>query len=535
MTSLIGGCGEDAQGSFDIMTRLEKLVQIFTGSNQVLKRYLTLFYGFALGLALILGILAIIQRGSETPDAPAITQVSSLTQTASPTLDSTQVHSSSKPTALPDIPPTPNIETPSTLGVTASELNGVEVSLWYPWTGSTGAAFQSMLDEFSRTNQWGITVQAGAFEGFGSLDDAVEASLASKTFPDVLVDYGYQLQHWDGSSVVTDLTPYVNDPVWGLAGIEQDDFYPGFWAEDLVSADSTSQTRRVGIPFYRSAYVLFYNQSWARELGYLTLPTTPQDFKTQACAAARAIREPGELSAPRRGGWLVTPQPGAFVGWIYAFGGEIIKPDLSGYLFNTAEARQAFEYLKGLQVSGCVWSETDVSPQDEFANRQALFVVGSLFDIAAQREAFAQAGNTDNWMVIPFPSSYQPVVDTYGPSLMITQSTPAQQLAAWLVVKWLVYPPNLAEWVKSIETYPARQSIMSYLSETSNESSQWSQALSLLPYAHSEPSLASWSVVRWALNDAMAELINPQFTRDQIPALLENLDNVAGEIFSQVH
>ncbi len=192
-------------------------MQIFAGSNQVLKRYLTLFYGFALGLALILGILAIIQPGSETPDAPAITQVSSLTQIASSTQDGTPVHSSSIPTAFPDIPPTPNIETPSTLGVTASDLNGVEVSLWYPWTGSMGAAFQTMLDEFSHTNQWGITVQAGAFEGFGSLDDAVEASLASKTFPDVLVDYGYQLRHWDGSGVVTDLTPYVNDPVWGLA------------------------------------------------------------------------------------------------------------------------------------------------------------------------------------------------------------------------------------------------------------------------------------------------------------------------------
>ena len=149
--------------------------------------------------------------------------------------------------------------------------------------------------------------------------------------------------------------------------------------------------------------------------------------------------------------------------------------------------------------------------------------------------ALKQAGNTDEWTVISFPSSRQPVVDTYGPSLMITQSTPAQQLAAWLVVKRPIYPPNLSEWVKGIEIYPVRQSIMSYLSETSDESSPWSQALSLLPYAHSETSLASWSLVRWALNDAMAELLDPQFTRDQIPALLENLDIVAEEIFSQVH
>ena len=517
------------------MTGREKPVKIYTGSNLVLKRYLTLLYGFALGLALILGILAIIQRGRATPDAAAITQVGSLTETASPTLDSTQVHSITKPTALPAIPPTPNIETPSSLGVTTTELNGEQVNLWYPWTGSTGAAFQTMLDEFSRTNQWGITVQASAFEGFGSLDDAVEAGLTSKTFPDVLVDYGYQAQHWDGSGVVADLIPYVNDPVWGLTEIEQDDFYPEFWAEDLVKTGSPNQTRRLGIPFYRSAYVLFYNQSWARELGYLTAPATPQEFRTQTCAAARATAVLDDKPALSRGGWLVTPQPGAFVGWIYALGGGISKPDSSGYLFNTSETRQAFEYLKGLQESGCAWSETDVNPQSEFASRGALFVAGSLFDLAAQQEAFAQADNTDEWTVIPYPSNRQAVVDTYGPSLMITQSTPAQQLAAWLVVKWLVYPPNLTEWIQRSETYPTRQSIMSYLSETPNESSQWAEALKLLPFAKNEPSLASWRVMRWALNDAMNELMNPQLSADQIPALLEKLDEVAEEIFTQVH
>ncbi len=510
-------------------------MQFFTGSNQVLKRYLTLLYGFALGLALILGILAILQRGRVIPDAALITQVGSLTQTAAPSQGSTQVHSLSKPTALPAIPPTPNIETPSSLDVTSSELNGVQVSLWYPWTGSTGAVFQTMLDEFSRTNQWGITVQASAFEGFGSLDDAVEAGLTTKTLPNVLVDYGYQLRHWDGSGVVADLVPYVNDPVWGLTGIEQDDFYPEFWAEDLIQTGTTSQTRRLGIPFYRSAYMLFYNLSWAKELGYRTPPATPQDFRTQACAAARDISVTGDPSAPSRGGWMVTPQPGAFVGWIYAFGGEISKPGSTGYLFNTPEAKQAFEYLKGLQESGCAWSETDLNPRSAFASRQALFVAGSLYDLPAQQVAFAQTGNADEWTVIPFPSNHQAVMDTYGPSLMITQSTPAQQLAAWLVIKWLVYPPNMTEWVKANETYPTRQSTMSYLSETTDDRSQFTEALRLLPFAHNEPSLTSWGVMRWAVNDAMSELLDPQFKADQIPALLEKLDSMAGEIFTQVH
>ena len=60
---------------------------------------------------------------------------------------------------------------------------------------------------FNRTNQWGITVQASAYEGFGSLDDAMEQAFTSGTLPDVLVDYGYQAQHWDGSGMVVDLDP----------------------------------------------------------------------------------------------------------------------------------------------------------------------------------------------------------------------------------------------------------------------------------------------------------------------------------------
>jgi ABC-type glycerol-3-phosphate transport system substrate-binding protein len=280
--------------------------------------------------------------------------------------------------------------------------------------------------------------------------------------------------------------------------------------------------------------VLFYNQSWARELGYPNPPTTPEDFRVRACAAAESIARQGDKSNLGKGGWLITPQPGALAGWIYAFGGGITNPEAAGYLFSTPETRQAFEYLKGLQESGCAWFETGVEVQNEFANRHALFVVGSLFDIPSQQAAFAQAGSADEWMVVPFPSGNQPVVDTYGPSLLIMQSTPAQQLAAWLVVEWLVYPPNMADWVKVLETYPASQSTLSYLGEAVRLNPKWAESLDLLPDAHSEPSIASWSVMRWALEDATTQLFNPQFSADQIPALLENLDSVAAEIFTQV-
>jgi hypothetical protein len=42
-------------------------------------------------------------------------------------------------------------------------------------------------------------------------------------------------------------------------------------------------------------------------------------------------------------------------------------------------------------------------------------------------------------------------------------------------------------------------------------------------------------MVRWSVNDAMEELIDPKFAADQIPALLKKLDGLAEEISNQVH
>jgi ABC-type glycerol-3-phosphate transport system substrate-binding protein len=508
-------------------------VQLFSGLDQALKRYLTLFYGITLGLALLLAILAISLTDNRTADPATITQTA-LSQTIPSTQNTAEVHSLNKPTPVPAIPSTPNEETPSPLGVTSADLRAVQVRLWQPWTGQTGAALQTMVDEFNRTNQWGIHVSVSSYEGFGRLDEAMESGIITGTLPDVLIDYGYQAQHWDENSILTDLTPYVNDPVWGLSSAEQSDFFPGFWAEDVVKDARSDQVKRLGIPFYRSAYVLFYNQSWARELGYTNPPTTPYEFTTQACAAAKAMIAQGGRTDQNKGGWLITPQPGALTGWIYASGGGVTNPDGEGYLFDTSQTLQAFKTIKDMVERGCAWSDTGVDPQNEFATRQALFIVGSLFDIPIQQEAFSQADSRDTWAVIPFPSRKQAAVDTYGPSVLITQSTPARQLAAWLVTEWLVYPPNQTEWVSELEVYPTRQSTLSYLDETSNHNPQWTQALSLLPVGRSEPSLASWSVMRWALNDAMTQLIDPKVTTDQIPAILENLDAVAAEIYSQV-
>ena len=126
----------------------------------------------------------------------------------------------------------------------ADELNGLTITFWHPWRGEQGALLQNMLAEFNRTNRWGITVQATAYDGLGWMEEAVEAGLISGTLPDLLVGYNYQALHWDASGrVLVDLNEYASDPTWGLSADEQADFYPAFWEQDMAaSANGVCQT-----------------------------------------------------------------------------------------------------------------------------------------------------------------------------------------------------------------------------------------------------------------------------------------------------
>lgn len=505
------------------------------GSHHILRRYLTPFFSFTLGVIILLALVACNGKAVMTPDLATAVNSAKTDQVTPPALIGTQAHLKNTPTPLPNIPATPDERTPSPLGVAATELQGLQVNVWHPWSGATGVNFQALLDEFNRNNSWGILVKSSGYNGFGGLDDAIESTLTSGALPDVVVDYGYQARAWDELGILADQTHYVDDTVWGLSTDEQADFYSSFWEEDLVTGEVKPESVRLGIPYYRSAYVLFYNRSWAKELGYAEPPTTPEGFRDQACAAAESVAKLGDKSVLGKGGWLITSEPGALAGWIYAFGGDITNPGGADYLFNTPETLQAFTYLKNLQASGCAWLDDSLDAKSEFANRQALFIVGSLFDIPYEQAAFAQAGSSDEWAVIPFPSKTQPIIDTYGPSLLMMRSTPAKQLAAWLVIKWLIYPPNQAEFMQQLEAFPTRLSSVSYLGNVQEKNPQLAQAFGLLPEARGEPTLASWRVMRWALSDVSVQLFDPKFGVDQIPELVGNLDNLAKEVRDQVH
>ena len=419
-----------------------------------------------------------------------------------------------------------------TLPVDESALRGTTVEFWHIHSfllpSADGAdTMQLQVDEFNRTNSWGLRVQTRSFNNYAEIFDTIQSSIYGD-LPNLALGYNYQaISVHRSSDLLVDLTPYLQDPRWGLAQEDIEDFYPLFWQQEQ-DAEAL-----LGLPFYRSGQVLFYNQSWADELGFNAPPTSPDEFREQACAAAAALSSEEDV-VEGAGGWVIDSSAPSLLAWIYAFGGELELPGERGYSFESPPVIQAFTFLRELYEDGCAWLSESAFPTQELATRQGLFISSSVTGLIGQHRAFDQAGASDRWTAIPFPSlEGQPVMVTYGPALVVLAAEPEQELAAWLFARWLTSPEIQARWVQKQGTLPTRASVLDLLEDYRENHAQWDAAAELLQYARVEPGKPSWRLVHFVLSDAGGYLFSPLVTTRQVPEIIATLDQAAAELDGQ--
>ena len=445
------------------------------------------------------------------------------------TTETSAISSTSQSTSAPTLRPTlaPTVTPSSNLGVEPAELNGISLQFWHTWSGDTERAVRELVGTFNVENEWGIRVNLVRQESLDELSNQLETALKNGDAPDLVTGYVYQAQEWDSSNKVVDLANYVNDPIWGFNSRLQDDFYPAFWDQQVASG------KRYGIPAPGAGQMLFYNLTWAKAMGFNTPPTTPKQFEQQACAAAQANMQDNNPDNDHTGGLIISSDYSAILGWIGAYGGDVVNPQGNGYQFNTSQTKDVFTFLRGLYDEGCAWLPTDDAPDTDFAARKGLFATGSVTDIPYLEEAFGRQPNQDQWTAIPFPSPVsQPVIAVYAPAYVMLASTPQKQLATWLFIKWLALPENQAAIVRSSSSFPVSSSTLEALSSYQKSHSKWSAAVDLLSEARPEPTFQSWATVRWALHDAATQLFRSYFTIDQVPNLTKLLNETAADLQS---
>jgi multiple sugar transport system substrate-binding protein len=406
---------------------------------------------------------------------------------------------------------------------------GQTVVWWHNHSGSREEQLLPLIAEFNETNDCGITVDAQNQGSYNDIRDKVNASTAAGEQPAALV-VGYQNDQafYQLNNSLVDLDPFINDAHWGLTEDEVNDFYASFFGQ-AIHPEFGGQ--RLGFPPNRSMEVLFYNQTWLEELGFDGPPTTPDEFREMSCAAA-------EANGDGTGGYILRDDASAVAAWTFAFGGDVLTEDGTGYVYDGQATIDAMAFLKGMYDDGCAYFFTEGFPNPEFAARRAIFAQGSSSgipfyagDVATVAEE--EGHDPDVWGVAAIPhTTADPVQNIYGADVMITDTTPEQELAAWIFVKWFTTPEVQAQWDVISGYFPTRQSTSDFLTDYTTENPQWGQAVDMLEYSYYEPQLISYQSVRDAAQASFNEImqLGDGWTVDDIAGILADLTATANEL-----
>lgn len=392
------------------------------------------------------------------------------------------------PTAPPDEATLPDID-----------VSGQNISIWYVWNRGEPDPFAEIIARFNAGNSAGVIATAENYYSYDALNAALleQLNFSPDQLPNVVLGYPYQYLGWHAfGDRLIDLSPYLANTYAGAVD-------PLSEMPEVFQAQDVYGEQRLGIPAWRTAQVIVYNQTWAKELGFNASPQTFTSFTEQACAAA-AINGNGT------GGWIRDFAPTTLLAWLAGAGGTAITPE-GTYAMNTAEMHTVFDFLYQLEAEDCAWQPDDFYPEDAFAARQALFYSTSLSAIPYLQSAMTDAGNTDEWETLSFPAQDgQPAVSVYGPSWMVLDTHAAGNQAGWLFLDYWIQPEMQEEWTETT----------GYLS------------LYIPEYAfmQPEPNSRSWGTVRWALSDAAEQLLSYGFEAVDIPRLLAQLQATAEEL-----
>ncbi len=402
-------------------------------------------------------------------------------------------------------------------------LKGITVDAWYPWFGVEASLFESEVEDFNRTNEWGITVQATGQGSYAHLFELTSEALGTPDRPQVAIALPAQALAWDGQGYVADVTPYVQDPQYGLTSAEQADFPMVMWSQDEVAG------RRLGLPAERTARFLIYNLTWARNLGFDEAPKNADDFRQQACRAHQVMLTDPDKTNDGQGGWLVDTSSTTFLSWMMAFGGGVLEGN--GYHFLTPKNLAALTFVKQLYDDGCAWTaQPDADVAAAFAARKALFATASLEQLPDFSRAMGSADNGDQWTVIGFPGPVQTGLVIYGSSYVILKSTPPQQLAAWLFIRWLLSPENQKDWVEATGLFPLRNAELPQLQSYEQSHPQWASAVDLMPSATIEPQLASWQQVDVMIGDGFDAMFRSNTPTGRVAEILAIMGTAATDL-----
>jgi len=385
--------------------------------------------------------------------------------------------------------------------VEALDPTGQQVTFWYQHTRERETALQELIAEYNDNNEHGIVVKGEYAGAYSDIYNKMVVGIQGDALPSLVVAYQNQAMAYYRDGGIVDIAPYMNSPKWGLSADEKSDFIQSFLEQDFIGG------AQVGFPPNRSLEVFYYNVDWLRELGFDSPPRTWDEF-AQMCRLTRDNPFSRSEDKDRSLGFLIEAEASRLASLVFTRGGDLVDQTSSRYTIETPAMRGALSMLRGLMEDGSIeLMGEEYGDQREFAAGQVLFILRSSSGLPFVTSA-VEDGLDFTWTVTYPPNEVEePIINVYGASVSLCKTTPQQQLAAWLFIKWFTEPAQQARWVRASNYFPVRRSTASELGDYFEENARYKAAFELLDFGKSEPTLSGYQQVRRVLQEAMVEII----------------------------
>ena len=385
--------------------------------------------------------------------------------------------------------------------VEALDPGGQQVTFWYQHTRERESALQELITEYNEKNEHGIVVKGEYAGAYSDIYNKMVVGIQGNALPSLVVAYQNQAMAYYRDGGIVDIAPYMNSPKWGLSSTEKSDFVQSFLKQDFIGG------AQVGFPPNRSLEVFYYNVDWLRELGFDKPPRTWDEF-AQMCRLARDNPFSRSEDKGRSLGFLIEAEASRLASLVFTRGGDLVDETSSRYTIETPAMRGALSMLRELMEDGSIeLMGEEYGDQREFAAGQVLFILRSSSGLPFVTSA-VEDGLDFTWTVTYPPNELEePIINVYGASVSLCKTTPQQQLAAWLFVKWFTEPAQQARWVRASNYFPVRRSTANELGEYFEKNARYKAAYELLDFGKSEPTLSGYQQVRRVLQEAMVEII----------------------------
>lgn len=391
--------------------------------------------------------------------------------------------------------------------VDSVDPSGQTVVYWHQFSEAQQAAMESIVNEFNSTNEWGITVEPVSQGNYNDLRDLMGAAIISGELPNLVAGYASDAASYFLDSGATDLRPYIDSATYGLTEEQRADINPGILAADTFDAEPFNGAV-LAWPHQNSAQVMVVNETMLAELGFDAAPTTFEEFNAIACAAAEATGPNGEDLF----GFPITGDSSEFEAFVAAHGGSIYAD--GAYQFTSDPVVATLQMYKDQYDAGCYYyPDRPYGNTGDFALGLNPMAPTSTAGFTFIINDFANAGIEADWSVNAFPHTEgNEVVQVYVPSIILVPSTPEQQLASWLFLKYLTTPEAGAAWMGATGYFSPVYSAASLVAEDTMATPAlypYQQATTALLNnpdirIYSSPNAVSYGTVRGLVSEAVA-------------------------------